>query len=88
MNNSSYAIAVFSVRTSTLQFNSVLVKNGVKSLIIETPKAVSASCGICVRFDISSIKRAKDLLERSEINNFVRFYVVENIWGSSRIRVV
>ena len=36
MNNNRYVIAVFSVRTSTMQFNAILARNRIKSLIIES----------------------------------------------------
>ena len=80
-----YIIAVFSLRTSTLQFNSLLSKNGVRSLIIETPKSASASCGISVRFDTKNLGRARELLLHSDIKNFVRFYHVTNFMGQTRL---
>lgn len=83
-----YIIAVFSLRTSTMQFNSLLSKSGVKSLIIETPRAASASCGISVRFDTKNLQRAKEILEQSGIKNFVRFYYVSFMFNQTRIHPV
>ena len=71
-----YIIAVFSLRTSTMQFFSLLKKNNVRSLIVETPKSASASCGISVRFEVESLNVAKQILASSGIKNFVRFYLV------------
>ena len=80
-----YIIAVFSIRTSTIQFDKLLKKNGVKSLIVETPKSASASCGISVRFDVKNFQKAKEILAHSGIKNFVRFYHVSGLYGSLRI---
>ena len=85
MNNFRYVIAVFSVRTSTMQFNSVLQKNGVRSLIIETPKSAGVSCGISVRFGLEDLSKARDLLQKSKVQNFVRFYLVENFYGKTQL---
>ena len=71
-----YILAVFSLRTSTMQFFSLLKKNNVRCFIVETPKSASASCGISVRFEIESLAVAKRILETGIIKNFVRFYVV------------
>lgn len=88
MNSYSYIIAVFSVRTSTLQFNVALNKNGVRSLVVETPKSVSASCGISVRFDAKNLNSAKDILKSSGIKNFVRFYIVETFFGKTQLKPI
>ena len=45
-----------------MQFNNMLSKNGVKSVVIETPKSASASCGISVRFDPKDLQKAKNIL--------------------------
>ena len=69
-----YILAIFSIRTSTMQFNNVLQKNGIRSVVVETPKSASASCGISVRFDTKYFEQAKQILKYSVIKNFVRFY--------------
>ena len=76
-----FIIAVFSMRTSTMQFNNLLQKNGVKSVVIETPKSASASCGISVRFQATYFNLAKEILQRSGIKNFVTFYYVSMQFG-------
>lgn len=80
-----FIIAVFSMRTSTMQFNNLLQKNGVKSVVIETPKSASASCGISVRINTRDFEKAKDLLISSGIKNFVRFYQVDYFYNQTRL---
>lgn len=71
-----YILAIFSVRTSTMQYNMLLQKNGVRSVVVETPKSASASCGISVRFPTKFFDFAKEVLKKSGIKNFVAFYYV------------
>ena len=80
-----FIIAVFSMRTSTMQFNNILQKNGVKSVVIETPKSASASCGISVRLNTRDFERAKEILSSSGIKNFVRFYQVNFLYNQTRL---
>ena len=80
-----YFLAVFSVRTSTLQYNAILQKNGIRSVIVETPKFASASCGISVRFPTIKFDIAKELLKKSGIKNFVAFYYVSTRFGKTML---
>lgn len=80
-----YILAIFSIRTSTMQFASLLQKNGIRSVVVETPKSASASCGISVRFPTIYLSQAKEILQRSGINNFVRFYYVTENLGKKRL---
>lgn len=83
-----FIIAVFSLRTSTMQFNNLLSKSGVKSVVIETPKSASASCGISVRFEPKDLQKAKTILENSGIKNFVRFYQVSYLYNQTQLTPV
>lgn len=80
-----YILVIFSVRTSTMQFNMLLQKNGIRSVIVETPKSASASCGISVRFSAKYFDFAKELLKKSGIKNFVAFYYVSTRFGKTML---
>ena len=80
-----YCLAVFSTRTSTMQFANLLNRSGVKSIVVETPKAISASCGVSVRFEVGNLERAKEIFKRSGIKNFVRFYYVNDFFGKKTL---
>ena len=80
-----YVLAVFSIRTDTVLFNKILQKNGVASSVVETPKFASASCGISVRFAYKDLAKAKSLLASSGTKSFVRFYLVNGMWGNIRV---
>lgn len=80
-----YILAVFSVRTSTIQFSTMLNRGGVNNLIVETPKRLTTSCGVSVKFSAKNFGRAKGILMNSGIKNFVRFYYVKVFNGSTNI---
>ena len=69
-----YVLAVFSIRT-----------NKIASSVVETPKFASSSCGISVRFAYKDLAKAKSLLASSGTKSFVRFYLVNGMWGNIRV---
>lgn len=83
-----YILAVFSVRTDTIQFNRLLTKNRVYSTVVETPKAASSSCGISVKFAVKDLPVAKRLLPASGTKSFVRFYLVTGFYGNVRLKPI
>ena len=80
-----YILAVFSVRTDTMQFNRILNKNGISSTVVETPKSASASCGISVKFALKDLNEARRLLTFSGTKSFVRFYLVTGFYGNAKL---
>lgn len=80
-----YVLAVFSVRTDTMQFNRVLKNNRINSTVVETPKSASASCGISVKFATKDLPQAKRLLAVSGTKSFVRFYLVTGFYGNIKL---
>ena len=80
-----YVLAVFSIRTDTIQFNRLLNKNRINSTVVETPKAASASCGISVKFALKDLPIARRILPTSGTKSFVRFFLVTGFYGNMRI---
>jgi hypothetical protein len=76
-----YVLAVFSLRTDTIQFNYFLNKNRIKSSVVETPKSASASCGISVKFPAEDLPIVRRLMPLSGARSFVRFYLVQGMYG-------
>lgn len=54
-----YYLVVFSVRSHTLAFNSLLLKNGVRGVVVSTPKRYSNVCGISVKIPLSALNLAR-----------------------------
>lgn len=82
----SYVIAVFSIRSSTMEFSLLLKNNGIRNSVIETPKAISASCGVCVKISENDVFKAKQVLKVYGVKNFVNFYIVNSSFGRFMLR--
>lgn len=80
-----YILAVFSIRTDTIQFNKILKNNHINSSVVETPKSASASCGISVKFATKDLPKARQLLIVSSTKSFVRFYIVTGFYGNIKL---
>ena len=80
-----YILAVFAVRTETMQFYNMLKRAGVNAMIVETPKTLQASCGISVKFMQTDLSMAKNILNISKMRSFVRFYLVSGNFGRRTI---
>ncbi len=44
-----YYLVVFSSRSHTLAFNSFLLKNGIRGVVVSTPKRFTNVCGISIK---------------------------------------
>ena len=77
----NYVLAVFSVRTDTMQFYNLLSRAGINAVVVETPKALSVSCGISVKFSKSDFVKARNILTKAKIGSFVRFYAILGFLG-------
>ncbi len=69
-------IAVFNSRNHAMQFASMLKKLGIANKVKDTPRELSASCGISVVFDSRFLGRAKSLIDRYRLAMHVRLYLI------------
>ncbi len=67
-------IAVFENRTQSLLFSRELKKLGVQCRLINTPRAISTSCGVSVEFKAVDAKRALVALKMTKLTSFRGFY--------------
>ena len=72
----NYCLLVFKSRNETLYFANMLMKNGYRANIINTPKQLGLSCGISVQFAENLLGIAKSFLRTKNFNSFVGFYRV------------
>ena len=70
-----YIMAVFRSRTEALTFANILSSYRVPVSVISTPRRLSVSCGICIRFDSRLITIAKDVMLRRKFDTFVGFFI-------------
>ena len=67
-----FYLVVFSVRTHTLQFNALMLKNGVRCVVVSTPKRVSGVCGISVKIPESALSLARQYAKN--YSSFIGIY--------------
>ena len=71
--------AVFTNRNGAMQFASYLKRLGISAKTINTPRELSASCGISVVFDMRSFDQAKVLIEKYGFGGMVKLYLVSGL---------
>ena len=69
-----YAIVAFRSRNQTASMYEVFVANGIACKIINTPKEANVGCGVSLRFDLSQLDRAKQLVARYQGQNYIGFF--------------
>jgi len=69
-------IAVFNSRNKALQFATMLKKMGIRNKSVDSPRELSASCGISVVFDAGALSRVRLILMRLNMYDFVKLYVI------------
>jgi hypothetical protein len=66
--------AAFRSRTEALTFSTLLASYNVPSVIVNTPRRISISCGISVKFLAKYQHIAIELLSRRTFDTFVGFF--------------
>ncbi len=69
-----FYLAVFRSRSQALSFKSILESYKVPSTLIPTPRNISVSCGLCVKFNKNFLPTAKEILSRRRFDTFVGFF--------------
>ena len=69
-------IAVFSSRNYAMQFATMLRKLGINNKVKDTPRELSASCGISVVFENKYLGRARSLIEKYRLQSHTRLYLI------------
>lgn len=81
-----YTIAVFTTRRDAMSFFDFLTNNGIYASIINTPREISTSCGISVKFLFNNLNRIKSIAMK--YINFVAFYQVEENNNNRKITLL
>lgn len=72
-----YCLAVFSSRNETLYLAKMLMANGYRAGVVNTPKDAGLSCGISVKFEEKNIANLKMLLASKPFRSFVGIYRIK-----------
>ena len=74
----TYHLAVFRARTQTLNFANIMKSYGVPIAIVNTPRNISVSCGISVKFPTQFKDTAQNIISRRQFSTFAGFYALKN----------
>ncbi len=62
--NKSYMIMVFRSRQHAINFADVLKEQGIKAMLVPTPKELSLGCGFSVKFDTGYYEEVMKIKEK------------------------
>ena len=65
-----YILISFNSRNSVLTFSKILSNYSIQSKIVSTPRAVSVSCGLCVKTDYRFLKDVINIIHQSKLYGF------------------
>lgn len=86
--NQAYGIAAYRSRQQVMKINDLLRRNGIETVIVSTPKEISAGCGLSVRFDIKDAQSVKRIVSREKNANLIGLYRVDPSLGRGRLSVL
>ena len=72
----TYGIAAFRSRQQVMAFHQALVRAGVPSSIVSTPRSISVGCGLSVRFELRDVRDVRDVYRMTQPGNLIGFYRV------------
>ena len=75
-----YVLAVFNSRTQTMLFYNILKAKRIPCSIINNPRATKITCGICVKFYLTSLSEARAIITNN-MTGFAGFYKYSENYG-------
>ena len=80
-----YILISSNSRNSVLTFSKILSNYSIQSKIVSTPRAVSVSCGLCVKTDYRFLKDVINIIHQSKLNGFDGVFLYTRINTTERI---
>lgn len=74
-----YTVAVFSSRSETMKFYKVIKNYGLFCSIINTPRTLSASCGVSTKIDNRLIQPSIMVIHKLNLRTFKGIYEINLI---------
>ena len=72
-----FGIASFRSRQQVMAFDQALRRSGMKTMVVNTPRAVAAGCGLSVRFELEDEQSVAAVWRAVKPGNLVGFYRVK-----------
>ena len=71
-----YTVVVFSSRSETMQFYNVIKNSGLFCSVINTPRTLSASCGVSTKIDNRLIQPGIMIIHKLNLRTFKGIYEI------------
>ncbi len=82
--NEMYIIS-FNSTHNAIKMEKLLVQNNIKVTTLPTPREISASCGISIRFLLQDIEEVRKIMNENEVDNKGIFRVFKDEQGKRNI---
>lgn len=71
-----YTVVVFSSRSETIGFYKVIKNSGLFCSVINTPRVLSASCGVSTKIDSRLIQSSIQIIHKLNLRTFKGIYEI------------
>lgn len=83
-----YVVVAFRSRAHTVKFADILLKNGIRCEIINTPKEAGVGCGLSVKIQKNTFMTVKQAVRMASLNSFAGFFLVTEVSGKRLVRTI
>lgn len=87
MNSKEFAILTFEGTQHAIKAESYLIKEGIKTKTIPTPRDITLSCGLAIRIDIDDIDKIKEFYDSGELK-FKNLYSLSESSGGRLLKKI
>jgi hypothetical protein len=81
MKNDTYYVVTFDSTHHAIKAERVLNEKGISIKTIPTPREITASCGLSIRFDVKMLDEVKKVVERDNLAAKGIYKIVKNVYG-------
>lgn len=82
--NEMYIIS-FNSTHNAIRTEKLLAENNIKVTTLPTPREISASCGISIRFLLENIDKVREIIKENEIDNKGIYRIFKNESGKREL---
>ncbi len=80
-----FLILAFKSRNSLYSFNKLLRQYNINTMIINTPRSVSISCGLSIKADYRELGMIKTILQQSNVDGFLGMFTINRAGGFEQV---
>ncbi|WP_422485972.1 DUF3343 domain-containing protein [Gudongella sp. DL1XJH-153] len=82
---SEFGILTFQSTHHAMRAEKVLTKEGIKIKTIPTPRDITLSCGLAIRFEVEEIEKIKELKNEGKLD-YKELHHLQTIDGERRLK--